>query len=238
METIDLITLRARRELAAFTRESHQPTKPELLDLEPLRQYTSIEIDEEHITITYNEKTVRSYNTNEITHKEWQYKYNDDPEFVAAIAKVVELAREHLRDLPENVACPPGCAGCCMGYEPFVSESDVQRIADHLGMSYKQVMKQYVNSRRAPDGHSVGWLKKIDNADIKSKCVFLKGSSSGHYYCGIYAARPHDCREFSPIGCEDVDKQLRHDADFKPGSPFQPRHPRPTGKNSRNGSRR
>ncbi len=65
METIDLITLRARRELATFTRETKQPTKIELLDLDTLRQFNSIEIDEEHITITYNEKTVRKYNANE-----------------------------------------------------------------------------------------------------------------------------------------------------------------------------
>ncbi|MBV8720691.1 MAG: hypothetical protein JO277_00995, partial [Candidatus Eremiobacteraeota bacterium] len=56
METIDLITLRAKRELAAFTRETRQSTKVELLDLEPLRQFNSIEIDEEHITIRFNEK--------------------------------------------------------------------------------------------------------------------------------------------------------------------------------------
>ncbi|MBV8198588.1 MAG: YkgJ family cysteine cluster protein [Candidatus Eremiobacteraeota bacterium] len=223
METIDLITLRAKRELAAFTRETRQSTKVELLDLEPLRQFNSIEIDEEHITIRFNEKTVRAYNFNETTQKEWQYKYNDDPEFVAAIKRVVELAREHLRDLPNNVACPPGCAGCCMAYEPFVSEEDVKRIAQHLGLSYKETMKRYVNARPSPDGHSVGWLKKVDNEDVKSKCVFLMGKKSGEYYCGIYSARPHDCREFSPIDCEDVDTSLRHDREFKVGPPFRAR---------------
>ncbi|MBV8602183.1 MAG: YkgJ family cysteine cluster protein [Candidatus Eremiobacteraeota bacterium] len=224
METIDLITLRARRELGAFTRETAQPTKLDLLDLEPLRQINNIEIDEEHITITYNEKISRSYNTNAVTYKEWSYKYNEDTEFVNAIAKVIDLARKHLRDLPETLACPPGCANCCMGYEPFVSSADVQRIADHLGMSYKDVMKNYVNERRSADGFVVGWLQKVDNDDITSKCVFLKGSGSGHYYCGIYPARPHDCAEFSPIGCEDVDTDLRHDAVHKVGRPFQPRH--------------
>jgi Fe-S-cluster containining protein len=224
METIDLITLRARRELSAFTRETRQPTKIELIDLEQLRQFNSIEIDEEHVTINYNETIKRSYNTNEITYKEWQYKYNDDPEFVAAIKTLVNLARKHLRDLPENVACPPGCAQCCMSYEPFVSEADVQRIADHLGLPYKQVLKDYVNVRPSPDGHSVGWLKKVDNSDINSACVFLKGEESGRYYCGIYEARPHDCRDFSPIGCDDVDTKLRHDRPFKVGAPFKPRN--------------
>jgi Fe-S-cluster containining protein len=223
METIDLITLRAKRDLASFTRETKQPTKLEQLDLEPLRQFNSIEIDEEHVTITFNEKTTRKYNFNETTSKEWTYKYNDDPEFVNAIKRLVDLAREHLRDLPDNVSCPPGCAGCCMAYEPFVSESDVQRIAQHLGLSYKETMKRYVNARPSPDDHAVGWLKKVDNGDINSACVFLMGSKSGHYYCGIYPARPHDCADFSPIGCDDVDTTLRHDREFKVGAPFKPR---------------
>ena len=77
----------------------------------------------------YDEKVTRFYNANEITKREWVYKYNDDPEFVAAVGKVIELARRHLKDLPENIACPPGCAECCSGYEPFVSKADVVRIA-------------------------------------------------------------------------------------------------------------
>jgi len=224
METIDLITLRAKKELAAFTRETKQPTKLELLDLDPLRQFNDIEIDEEHITITYNERTVRSYNVIEVTHKQWEYKYNDDPEFISAIKRIIELAREHLRDLPDNLACPPGCGQCCQGYEPFVTEADVQRIAKHLGLSYRETMKRYVNPRSSPDGHTVGWLKKLDNSDLKSRCVFLKGTKSGQYYCGIYAARPFDCAEFSPIDCTDVDPNLRHDRPVRIGDPFKPRH--------------
>ena len=54
--------------------------------------------------------------------------------------------------------------------------------------------------------------------------LFLKGSSSGRLYCGVYEARPHDCRAFTPIGCEDVDGGLRHTRKFEPGSPFKPRH--------------
>lgn len=222
METIDLIAMRGQRELKAFTRETGQPTKRELLDLEPLTQFNSIEIDEEHVTITFNEKIARSYNVNEVVYKEWSYKYNDDPEFVTAIKRIVDLVRKHQRDLPENLACPPGCANCCMNYEPFVSEADVQRIADHLGLSYKDTLRRYVNRRPSPDGHAVGWLKKIDSSDRNSQCVFLMGSKSGEYYCGIYSARPHDCREFSPIGCEDVDTTLRHDRTMRIGPPFKP----------------
>src|SRR5581483_6060973 len=120
METIDLISLRN------FSRRTGQPTHPELLDARPIQHVNKIEIDEEHVTVEFDEKTTRFYNVNEISKREWTYKYNDDPEFVKAVAKVSDLARKHLKDMPDNIACPPGCAECCSGYEPFVSRADVQ----------------------------------------------------------------------------------------------------------------
>jgi len=230
-ETIDLIAHRELRNLQRFTRETGQPTKLSELDLEPMTSVQTIELDEEHITIKYNTQTKRRYNGNEITHKEWVYKYNDDPEFVAAVRKVVELSRKHLYDLPENVSCPPGCAECCSGYEPFVNRADVQRMADHFGMSYDEVMERYVVPRDSFDGYDVGWLRKVDeegapSEDAAHKCVFLMGSRSGRYYCGIYEARPSDCREFTPIGCQDVDATLPRHGTYKTGRPFEPKRRR------------
>ena len=219
METIDLIKLRN------FTRRTGQPTHPELLDTRPLEHVNKIEIDEEHVTIEFDEKTERYYNVNEIRRREWVYKYNDDPEFVKAVARVIDLARKHLTDLPVNVACPPGCAECCSGYEPFVSRADVQRIADHLGLTYDEVMKDYVVRRESADGYNVGWLRKVSD-DVADKCVFLKGPRSGKYYCGIYEARPHDCAAFTPIGCQDVDESLSRRGKYVVGSPFVPKRRR------------
>ena len=221
-ETIDLISHAAARELAAFTKRTSQPTAIDLMDLEPMQHVTQIEIDEEHVTITYNEKITHRYNAKEITHREWTYKYNTDPEFVAAVKTVIDLARRHLRAMPDNVACPPGCAECCSGYEPFVSREDVQRIADHFGIPYETALSEYVVQRMSADGYYVGYLRKIDD-DVASKCIFLKGRGSGSYYCGIYTARPHDCGAFTPIGCDDVDSELKHDNKFIPGSPFGPK---------------
>ncbi|MDE2482924.1 MAG: YkgJ family cysteine cluster protein [bacterium] len=219
METIDLTALRA------FTRETGQPTHPELLDARPMEHVKEIEITEEFITITYNESTTRYYNVNETVNREWVYKYNDDPEFVKAIAKVIDLSRKHLKDLPENLACPPGCAECCSGYEPFVSKADVQRIADHLGMSYQDVLDEYIVQRPSADGFHVGWVRKVTD-DIADNCVFLMGGKSGKYYCGIYEGRPHDCRDFTPIGCQDVDTDLPRGGNFKVGPAFQPKRRR------------
>ena len=217
METIDLTTLRN------FTRRTGQPTHPELLDARPMEHVNKIEIDEEHISIEFDEKIEHYYNTSEIKRREWAYKYNDDPEFVKAIAKVIDLARKHLRDLPENVACPPGCAECCSGYEPFVSKADVKRIADHLGMTYDDVMREYIVPRTSADGFTVGWVRKVTD-DIADKCVFLMGTRSGRHYCGIYEARPGDCRDFTPIGCDDVDTSLPRKTSWQIGGPFQPKH--------------
>ncbi len=228
-ETIDLISHAALRELRSFTRRTTQPTKLELMDAAPIESVANIEITEEHITLTYNQKTTHRYNANEISHKEWSYKYNDDPEFVRAIGAVIDLARKHVRDMPDNIACPPGCAECCSGYEPFVNRADVARIAEHLGISYQEALDSYVVQRESADGYAVGYLKKVTD-DIGSQCVFLRGSRSGRYYCGIYEARPHDCGAFTPIGCEDVDTSLRHDRNFAPGAPFRPKHARTAGR--------
>jgi len=224
-ETIDLIAHRELRNLRAYTRETGQPTTLDQLDLVPMTSVQNIEIDEEHVTIKYNEQIERRYNANEHHHREWVYKYNDDPEFVAAIRVVIELARKHLYDLPENLSCPPGCAECCSGYEPFVNRADVQRIADNFGMTYEETMAEYVNARDSADGFNVGWLKKVGD-DIGDKCVFLKGSKSGKYYCGIYAFRPHDCGAFTPIGCDDVDTELPRRGKYVVGDPFRPKRRR------------
>ncbi|MBV8488916.1 MAG: YkgJ family cysteine cluster protein [Candidatus Eremiobacteraeota bacterium] len=224
METIDLINLKN------LTRRTGQPTHPELLDTRPMQHVNKIEIDEEHITIEFDEKTEHYYNMTETRTREWVYKYNDNPEFVKAIGKVIDLARKHLKEMPENLACPPGCAQCCAGYEPFVSRSDVQRIADHLGMRYEDVMREYVVDRPSADGFHVGWLRKVTD-DLADNCVFLMGSRSGRYYCGIYEARPHDCREFTPIGCDDVDEDLPRKTTWKIGPAFQPK------RRGRNGKR-
>jgi Fe-S-cluster containining protein len=216
MTTIDLTALRK------FTLETGQPTHPEMLDTVPMEHVQDIEIDQEHITITYNQTINHYYNTSENIEREWIYKYNEDPEFVAAVAKVIDLARKHLHDLPENIACPPGCAECCSGYEPFVSRSDVERIASHLHLTPQEVLDEYIVKRTSADGYHLGWIRKVTD-DIADQCVFLKESRPGKFYCGIYEGRPDDCRDFSPIGCTDVDTTLSRNKPLKIGAPFQPK---------------
>ena len=98
-ETIDLIGHRELRNLQRYTRETGQPTK---LSPRP-RTDDELSVHRDRRRARHDplqQATKRNYNTNEITHKEWVYKYNDDPEYVEALRRVIELSRKHLYDLP------------------------------------------------------------------------------------------------------------------------------------------
>ena len=93
-------------------------------------------------------------------------------------------------------------------------------------------MHHYVVERPSADGYHVGWLRKVGD-DLADQCVFLMGARSGRHYCGIYEARPHDCRDFTPIGCVDVDVELPRNVAWKVGPAFAPKRR----KGARNGKR-
>jgi Fe-S-cluster containining protein len=96
-------------------------------------------------------------------------------------------------------------------------------MAQFLKMSPKEVMDEYIVKRKSADGHYVGWVRKVTD-DVADQCVFLKEARPGRYYCGIYEARPGDCRDFTPIGCADVNGSISHDKGIKIGAPFEPKH--------------
>ena len=80
--------------------------------------------------------------------------------------------------------CQEGCTACCGGFpgDVWVDAGERKAIAEHLVMSVDAFNEKY--ARRTGRGHS---LKEVDNYD----CVFLNESG-----CGIYAARPRQCRTF------------------------------------------
>jgi len=73
------------------------------------------------------------------------------------------------------------CAGCCKNISPRFKTPDITRIAKHLRMKESKLIEQYL--RLDEDG---------DYVVQKSPCPFL-GSDN---YCGIYEARPGDCRKY------------------------------------------
>lgn len=78
-----------------------------------------------------------------------------------------------------------GCGGCCTGGPGYVwvSEEEMQTMADFLGLSLSAFCRRYT---RIVDGR-YSLTEMRDNYD----CVFLEGKR-----CTIYPVRPIQCRTF------------------------------------------
>lgn len=78
-----------------------------------------------------------------------------------------------------------GCGGCCTGAPGFiwVTEEEIETIADHLGLSTDQFSKKYV---RVAEGKY-----SLKETQPNNDCVFLKDKK-----CSIYEVRPIQCRTF------------------------------------------
>lgn len=77
-----------------------------------------------------------------------------------------------------------GCGKCCTGASGtiFVNDREAGEIAQKLGMATEAFLGTYAYPYKG--GHSI---REKDNGD----CVFLNGK-----LCGIYEARPTQCRTF------------------------------------------
>ncbi len=105
--------------------------------------------------------------------------------------------RHILRSLPDwheevfgEVNCLD-CAGCCKNISPRFKKPDLQRIAKHLGLRESQLIERYL--RLDEDG---------DYVVQKSPCPFLGEGN----LCGIYEARPGDCRKYPHTDSSDFFK--------------------------------
>lgn len=94
------------------------------------------------------------------------------------------------------------CGNCCTGGPGYVwiSQKELQRLADHLKLSVRQVIKQYC--RKIGNQYS---LKELRNTRGEYDCIFLKeekvpvekdGQQVVHTKrgCTIYPVRPLQCR--------------------------------------------
>lgn len=84
------------------------------------------------------------------------------------------------------------CGNCCTGPPGYVliSDEEIARVADHLRMSPEVFTARYTHTTRAGvsltevAGPAGGW-----------DCVFLdRASHPGRAVCGVYEARPAQCR--------------------------------------------
>jgi Fe-S-cluster containining protein len=103
------------------------------------------------------------------------------------------------------------CTGaCCTGWSIGVTRFDAERMAEHLGVSLREVLKSYVDAYPAGElqGKTPYQMRHVKDTryETGSRCVMLKvteidGNPQGR--CSIYEARPDVCRAFSASNCEE-----------------------------------
>ena len=114
--------------------------------------------------------------------------------------------------------CRPDCGACCVNHDDYayvyLTDDDVTLLADHLELPRERFLTQYTD---VEEGRT---FLKIDSPE----CTFLDGAR-----CGVYAARPLQCRTF-PFWPENLRTRKRWQSlgRFCPGIDEGPVHDRPT----------
>jgi Fe-S-cluster containining protein len=101
--------------------------------------------------------------------------------------------------------CQPGCTACCTqrGFV-YLTEADLLRAADFLGMRPAEFERRYVYRTRH-------WLRL--RVPREARCYFLRGDG-----CSIHPAKPTQCRIF-PFWPELLDsrREWKKTARYCPG---------------------
>ena len=132
----------------------------------------------------------------------------EDPELEAAAKHLYEIVRDRVsRPDPERlkVNCDH-CAtsACCRKYNVLVTEADLRRLAEPMGLSLAQVRERYANTAAVDWTHEFTAQLACDKDEAgEEKCVFLKQGPGGQYRCSVYEHRPRICREFDMDTCDD-----------------------------------
>ena len=100
-----------------------------------------------------------------------------------------DLDDARLDALVEQIAAPitaaidcTQCANCCRSLDVYLTEQDVQHLADGVHIPVDEVITRYVDRDSAAEVEEWGRLRA-------RPCVFLRGK-----LCSIYAHRPESCR--------------------------------------------
>ncbi|MFC2021093.1 YkgJ family cysteine cluster protein [Chloroflexota bacterium] len=99
------------------------------------------------------------------------------------------------------------CGYCCVGYNPLVTDEEIDVIAKYLKISASEFKHRYIKETL------IGYLV----LQTEKGCVFLKPEKdSAKAYCGIHPARPSPCRDWIPslwrIECCEGLARLRKDS--------------------------
>src|ERR1700761_1675972 len=87
------------------------------------------------------------------------------------------------------------CPGYCCSYPVIpLKKRDVQRLADHFGLSFKDARKKFTKA----DGDEPYALRRKEDEHFGRICRFFDTEARR---CTIYTARPTICREYPGGGC-------------------------------------
>ena len=115
--------------------------------------------------------------------------------------------------LSGNIVASYNCAKCpgyCCSY-PLIAlkKRDVQRLADHFGLSFEEARRKFTKV----DGKEPYAMRRKPDVHFGKVCRFF---DSEKRRCGIYPVRPEICRSFpgsSTCGYYEFLKQERNGAD-------------------------
>ncbi|MHC9540784.1 MAG: YkgJ family cysteine cluster protein [Vulcanimicrobiota bacterium] len=89
------------------------------------------------------------------------------------------------------------CGACCgSSYDQEITAADIERIADYLEISEKEVWEKYLEPGRRSWNRRDGLIRKHDKAGHEGDCVFLEAKGPTESECRIYEARPRMCRDY------------------------------------------
>ncbi|MDQ7825595.1 MAG: YkgJ family cysteine cluster protein [Candidatus Eremiobacteraeota bacterium] len=89
------------------------------------------------------------------------------------------------------------CGACCgASYDQEITSVDIEKIADYLKISEKEVGEKYLEPGRRSWNRRDGLIRKLEKAGQEGDCAFLEAKGPTESVCGIYQARPQMCRDY------------------------------------------
>ena len=91
------------------------------------------------------------------------------------------------REFASRIDCTT-CANCCKEVSPILSQTDVMRLSEYLGIGISDFSERYLKPSKDADRHRIR----------ERPCPFLRKNR-----CTVYEARPDACRSFPHLHKKD-----------------------------------
>ncbi|MDQ7824611.1 MAG: YkgJ family cysteine cluster protein [Candidatus Eremiobacteraeota bacterium] len=89
------------------------------------------------------------------------------------------------------------CGECCRIFHVEITPPDIERIADHKGLTMGEVRERFMEPGKFSWNRENALLKATVREGKVRDCIFLGQKSEGVFLCEIYEARPQICRSYS-----------------------------------------